>query len=117
MEVSVFQQGGIYLARLDPAKGAEIGKLRPVVVLTNQQLLDDKPMVIFVCPLSTKSQPEFSALHVAIEAKERLLKKSYAVVEHCRSLSARRIQNDQLATLSRTELQAVIHRLERMIEP
>jgi mRNA interferase MazF len=115
--MTVFQQGGIYLARLDPAKGAEIGKLRPVIVLTNQQLLDVAPVLIFVCPLSTRSQPEFSALHVSIGARERLLKSSYALVEHCRSLTASRIQRDQLATLSPTQLHAVIHRLERMIEP
>jgi mRNA interferase MazF len=115
--MNVLQQGGVYLARLDPAKGAEIGKLRPVVVLTNQQLLDVEPVLVFVCPLSTQSQPAFSALHVLIGASGRLLKNSYALVEHCRSLSASRIQRDQLATLSPTQLHAIIQRLKRMIEP
>ncbi len=115
--MTVLRQGGVYLARLDPAKGAEIGKPRPVIILTNQQLLDVDPGLIFVCPLSTHSQSQFSALHVSIKARERLLKNSYALVEHCRSLSSSRIQQDQLATLSPTQLHAVIHRLERMIEP
>lgn len=115
--MSLFQQGGVYLARLDPVKGAEIGKLRPIAVLTNQRLLDAKPVLVFVCPLSTQSKSEFSALHVLVTAKERLLKDSYALVEHCRSLSASRIQSDQLATLSPTQLNTVIHRLKRMIEP
>ena len=36
-------RGGVYLARLDPARGAEVGKLRPVVILTAQALLDVNP--------------------------------------------------------------------------
>jgi mRNA interferase MazF len=115
--MTILQQGGVYLARLDLVKGAEIGKLRPVTILTNQQLLDVDPVLIFVCPLSRHSQPQFSALHVLIKARERLLKNSYALVEHCRSLAASRIKKDQLATLSSAQLLAIIHRLERMIEP
>jgi hypothetical protein len=38
--ITQLTRGGVYLARLDPAKGAEVGKLRPVVVLTDQSLLD-----------------------------------------------------------------------------
>lgn len=46
-----FIRGGVYLARLDPAKGAEVGKCRPVVLLTDQGLLDIEPPHIFICPL------------------------------------------------------------------
>ena len=44
---------GIYLADLDPARGAEIAKTRPVVVLSRDEMnryLD----TIVVCPLTTK---------------------------------------------------------------
>jgi len=47
-------RGGIYLARLDPALGAEVGKLRPAVILTAQALLDVDPPVLFICPLSSQ---------------------------------------------------------------
>jgi mRNA-degrading endonuclease toxin of MazEF toxin-antitoxin module len=33
-------QGGIHLAKLDPAKPSEVGKLRPVILLTGQFMLD-----------------------------------------------------------------------------
>ncbi len=32
-------RGGVYLARLDPVKGSEIGKLRPVVILIDTGLV------------------------------------------------------------------------------
>jgi mRNA interferase MazF len=115
--MSLFQQGGVYLVRLDPAKGVEIGKLRPVVVLTNPHLLNTKPPLVFVCPLSSQSQPEFSALHIPIAARERLQKDSFALVEHCRSLSASRLQDDLLATLSSVQLNKIVHTLGIMIEP
>jgi len=45
-------RGGVYLARLDPVKGAEVGKRRPVVTLIDQKLLDIKPAHVFICPFS-----------------------------------------------------------------
>jgi len=33
-------QGGIHLARLDPIKAGEVGKRRPVIILTGQVILD-----------------------------------------------------------------------------
>lgn len=56
----------MYLARLDPARGAEVGKLRPVVVLTAQEILDVEPPFVFVCPLSSRSDPAYEALHVKL---------------------------------------------------
>ena len=63
-------RGGVYLARLDPAKGAEVGKLRPVVVLTDQSLLDVSPPHVFVCPLSGRSDPDYQALHLMLPARD-----------------------------------------------
>jgi mRNA interferase MazF len=113
--MSVLRRGGIYLARLDPAKGAEIGKLRPIVVLTEQSLLDINPPLVFICPLSSRSDPTFRALHIELPARERLEKTSYALVEHCRAISLQRILSDKIASLSDNELETIIHRLQIMI--
>lgn len=114
-DVTVLQRGGIYLARLDPAKGAEIGKLRPVVALTAQRILDVDPPVVFVCPLSSQSFTAFETLHVVLEPRDRLLKRSYALVEHCRSISRHRLQPDRIAMLSAREIAQVLHRLQRLL--
>ncbi len=43
--------GGIYLTRLDPAKGAEIGKLRPIALLSAPERLGaDSPAVVHLPP-------------------------------------------------------------------
>lgn len=110
-----FTRGGVYLARLDPAKGAEIGKLRPVVLLTDQDLLDVKPPHIFICPLSSRSEQAYQALHVELSARDNLHVESYALAEHCRSISIRRMQPERLAQLDPDEVKQIIYKLQRLI--
>ena len=114
-EVRKLLRGGIYLARLDPAKGAEIGKLRPVILLTHQRLLEVNPHILFICPLSSQSDPSFSPLHVRIERRDLLHVTSYALVEHCRAISTNRILSQRLAQLESAEITEIIRRLYRII--
>ena len=107
-------RSGVYLARLDPAKGAEVGKLRPVVVLTDQSLLDVSPPHVFVCPLSGRSAVEYQALHISLPVRDSLKVKSYALVEHCRAISIRRLQSERLAKLEIEEINEIIRRLHRL---
>ncbi|CAN5352616.1 hypothetical protein BH10PSE19_BH10PSE19_06940 [soil metagenome] len=112
----ILTRGGVYLAKLDPTKGAEFGKIRPIVILNSQSILDITPPTVFICPLSSKSQPEFQHLHVKIPPRDNLQVSSYALVEHCRSISIRRINFPRLAQLTDSELRLVLHRLQRLVE-
>ena len=114
-EVGVLTRGGVYLARLDPAKHAEVGKIRPVVVLTAQEILQISPLTIFVCPLSSRSEPEFSDLHVELLARDSLKVSSYALVEHCRAMSIKRLIYPRLAQLTWHEIELILHRLQRLV--
>ena len=58
-------RGGIYLMRLDPAKGAEIGKRRPCAILTTDYILEDMPL-LFICPFSSGSNPAYRTYHLPI---------------------------------------------------
>lgn len=108
-------RGAVHLARLDPAKGAEVGKCRPVVLLTAQHLLDVDPPVLFICPLSSRSDPAFAAIHVSLPPRHQLRRQSYALVEHCRAISGRRVLSEQIAILTDAELEAILGRLEQML--
>jgi len=105
----------VYLARLDPAKGAEVGKLRPVVVLSDQALLDVSPPHVFVCPLGGQSDTDYQALHVSLPARDSLKVTSYALVEHFRAISTRRLLSDRLAKLEIDEINEIIRRLHRLV--
>jgi mRNA interferase MazF len=108
-------RGGIYLARLDPAKGAEIGKLRPVAVLSAEEILKAEPPLVFVCPLSSRSDPGFASLHLPLPARDALKVPSFALVEHCRAMSSRRLKPCRIAQLTAEELDAILNRLQRLV--
>jgi mRNA-degrading endonuclease toxin of MazEF toxin-antitoxin module len=59
-------RGGISLALLNPAKGAEIGKLSPVALLCAPESLEIDSPLLFVCPLSSRSEPRYTPRHVAL---------------------------------------------------
>lgn len=115
MEKIRLTQGGVYLAKLDPAKSSEVGKIRPVAVLTASIILEIKPEIIFICPLSSRSYPEFSALHVELPPRDNLQKTSFALVEHCRSISLKRLTMPRLAQLTEKEMSTILVRLQRMV--
>ena len=108
-------RANVYLARLDPAKGAELGKLRPVVVLTDQSILDIDPPLVFICPLSSQSNSQYNSLHVTLKQRESLKVVSYALVEHCRAISRKRILSERIAQLTPSEIEMIVHRLTRLI--
>jgi mRNA interferase MazF len=108
-------RGGVYLARLDPAKADEVGKIRPVVLLNTQAILDAEPPAIFVCPLSSKSHKAFDAFHAKLSARDSLTVDSYALTEHCRAISIKRLLHPRLAQLMPYELSAILSRLTAMV--
>ncbi|MEA0971770.1 Type II toxin-antitoxin system PemK/MazF family toxin [Candidatus Megaera venefica] len=112
----ILTRGGIYLARLDPAKGEEIGKIRPIIILNSQVILNQIPPIIFICPLSSQSQPEFKHLHVELEVRDNLKVTSYALVEHCRSITINRVIHPRLAQTTSTELNSILHKLRRLVD-
>jgi mRNA interferase MazF len=111
----ILTRGGVYLARLDPSKGGEIGKVRPVVILNSQIILDIMPPTVLVCPLSSQSHPRFESLHVEMPPRDNLKVTSYALVEHCRSIAIRRMVFPRLAQLTSSELLLILHRLQRLV--
>jgi mRNA interferase MazF len=115
VEQQILIRGGVYLAKLDPAKQGEVGKIRPIIILNSQIILNINPPIIFICPLSSQSKPEFSKLHVELEIRDNLQVKSYALVEHCRSITINRIIHPRLAQTTFTELNSILHQLQRLI--
>lgn len=112
----ILTRGGIYLARLDPAKAAEIGKIRPVILLNAQRILDVTPPLVFICPLSSQSQPKFSSLHVELLPRDNLKAVSYVLLEHCRSISTSRLIFPRLAQIADFEISIILNHLKRLVD-
>lgn len=115
-KIETLSRGGIYLAKLNPAKKSEVGKVRPVAILTSQTILNVNPLIVFICPLSSQSHPEFQRLHLELPARDSLRVTSYGLVEHCRSISTDRLTLPRIAQLTTTEIDMILHRLQIMLE-
>ncbi len=51
--MALIRRGEVWVARLNPNQGAEVGKLRPVVVIQADLLTDAGIPTVLVVPLTT----------------------------------------------------------------
>jgi mRNA interferase MazF len=86
MEIKQFD---IWLADLNPARGTEPGKTRPVVIVQTDLLNNEHPSTI-VCPITTNVQPEAERLRIHLK-KGQLDKLSDVLVDQVRAIDNRRL--------------------------
>jgi mRNA interferase MazF len=78
------KQFDIWLANLNPGKGTEPGKIRPVVIVQTNLLNEIHPSTI-VCPITTNVKPEIELLRVHLK-KGQLDKLSDISVDQIRAI-------------------------------
>ena len=78
------KQFDIWLANLNPSRGTEPGKTRPVVVVQTD-LLNDTHLSTLICPITTNVQPEIELLRVHLK-KGQLDKLSDILVDQIRAI-------------------------------
>jgi mRNA interferase MazF len=109
------QRGEVCIARLNPNQGSEIGKVRPVLILTENRLLNAGISMVMVVPLSSQYWKGMEALRVEVTPRDRLLKPSYLVIEQARSIDRARMSDEVLARLTCAELQLVEKQLRYLL--
>jgi mRNA interferase MazF len=97
----------VWVARLNPTRGGEIGKDRPVVIVQDDRLLQAEIPTVLVAPLTTKLWRQFEPLRVAIKARDRLWQDCHVMVEQLRALDRNRIVEGPLTALVSAEMAAV----------
>jgi len=83
------KQFDIWLADLNPAKGTEPGKTRPVVIIQTD-LLNDAHLSTIICPVTTNVKPEIELLRVHLK-KGQLDKLSDVLVDQIRAIDNTRL--------------------------
>lgn len=101
------RRGEIWVANLNPNKGGEIGKLRPVVILQADELTATGLATILIAPLTSQFRPIFATLRVKVSARNRLTRNCFVMIEHLRALDRSRFGEGPLATLTSEEMAAV----------
>lgn len=91
--------GEIWLANLNPGRGSEPGKTRPVLILQSQALLDaDHPSTLII-PLTTNLVDDAEPLRLRIPAHGRLDKDSDLLVDQLRAIDNKRLIDGPLLRL------------------
>lgn len=106
-------QFDIWLANLNPSKGTEPGKIRPVVVIQTDLLNGVHPSTI-VCPITTNVQPESEILRVHLR-KSQLDKPSDILVDQIRSIDNHRLIQ-KLAKLTKEQAASLKQNLQIVLD-
>ena len=98
-------RGDIVLVNFSPAKGGEIGKLRPAIILSDS---DDNEILetVIVIPLSTHIEADALPYRYLIEKRDKLQKNSDACIYEIRALSKTRVK-EKLSVLIDEELSII----------
>ena len=83
------EQYDIWLANLNPVKGTEPGKTRPVVIVQTNLLNNTHPSSI-ICPVTTNVKPELKLLRVHLD-ENQLDKPSDILIDQLRAIDNRRL--------------------------
>jgi mRNA interferase MazF len=96
----MLRRGEIWLANLNPRRGTEPGKTRPVLIVQSQPLLDvDHPSTVII-PLTTNLIEDAAPLRIRVPAAEKLKHDSDLLVDQMRAIDNTRIIQGPLARVA-----------------
>lgn len=102
-----FKHGSIWLANLNPGRGTEPGKVRPVLILQNQALLDAEHPSTLIVPLTTNLVDDAEPMRIRIAAKKNLDKDSDLLIDQIRAIDNKRLISGPLLQLEDDFMQMV----------
>ena len=98
------KQFDIWLADLNPSRGTESGKTRPVVIIQTD-LLNDSHLSTIICPITTNIQPEIELLRVHLK-KNQIDKPSDILVDQIRAIDNKRLLQ-KIGQLNVSQIQTI----------
>lgn len=104
-------QYDIWLANLNPSKGVEPGKTRPVVVVQTNLLNEIHPSTI-ICPITSKVKKEAKILRVLLH---QLDKESDILVDQIRAIDNKRLLK-KLGRLDKEQIQQLKRNLNIILD-
>ncbi|MEO1954268.1 MAG: type II toxin-antitoxin system PemK/MazF family toxin [Campylobacterales bacterium] len=102
-------RGDIVGINLNPKKGDEIGKIRPCVIISNNDensILD----TIIVIPLSTKLIDDMLPYRLRLLKRDNLEKDSDVLINHIRTISKKRVTS-KISKITNDEYELIISNL------
>lgn len=115
------KRGSVWLANLKPGRGMEPGKIRPVLIVQSQALLDAEHPSTLVVPLTSCLIDDAEPLRLRITAQSELEKNSDLLLDQLRAIDNKRLTQGPLLQctpefMSRVD-QALIEVLDILSSP
>ncbi|MDP2268265.1 MAG: type II toxin-antitoxin system PemK/MazF family toxin, partial [Deltaproteobacteria bacterium] len=101
------EQGAVWLADLNPRRGTEPGKTRPVLIIQNQALLDTGHPSTLVIPLTTRLIEDAAPLRLRLSARDRLDRDSDLLIDQLRAIDNQRLVTGPLTLLDKEEMSRI----------
>jgi mRNA interferase MazF len=107
------KQFELWLADLNPGKGTEPGKTRPVVIVQTDLLNDIHPSTL-ICPITSEVQKKSQLLRVHLK-KEQLNKPSDILCDQIRAIDNRRLLR-KLGTLHKDQINTLRYNIKVVLD-
>lgn len=101
------KQYEVWLANLDPGYGSEPGKIRPVLIVQNNFIINQAHKSTIVCPLTTNLTKGTKILRIRLSSLQtEILKDSDILIDQMRAIDNKRFIR-YVATLDEQTIQQV----------
>lgn len=110
------KRGEIWLADLNPRRGTEPGKTRPVLIIQAQALLDAGHPSTLIIPLTTQLTDHAEPLRLRIAAQDKLRKDSDLLLDQLRAIDNQRLIEGPLTRLTTIQLRAIMKALKELMD-
>ncbi|HJU05577.1 MAG TPA: type II toxin-antitoxin system PemK/MazF family toxin [Nitrospiraceae bacterium] len=100
--IRMLNRGEVWLANLDPRHGTEPGKVRPVLVVQAQALVDASHPSTLIVPLTTTLVDDAEPLRIRVPASGRLRRSSDLLIDQLRAIDNRRLIQGPVTRLSKS---------------
>ncbi len=110
------KRGDVWLANLNPGKGTEPGKTRPVLIIQSQALLDAEHPSTLIIPLTTSLIDNAFPLRLRLQAQENLNTDSDLLLDQIRAIDNRRFSEGPMMTCSQDFMGSIDQALRLIID-
>ena len=112
----MLKQGEIWLANLNPGKGSEPAKTRPVLIMQGQALLDAGHPSTIIIPLTSKLIENAEPLRIRVTAHGRLKQDSDLLIDQLGAIDNRRLTEGPLTRCDRQLMVRVYDAIRDVLE-
>ncbi|MGC2493973.1 type II toxin-antitoxin system PemK/MazF family toxin [Candidatus Binatus sp.] len=110
------KRGEVWLANLNPRRGTEPGKTRPVLVVQAQALIDAGHPSTLIIPLTTNLIDDAEPLRVRVLAQSSLRRDSDLLIDQLRAIDNRVLVKGPLARLDEAIMEGVADALREVLD-